>query len=269
MDMDTLGFAIKKAVSAAVMPSGIIFLLLLAGLFFWPLKRQRTSARNAFFLAFVIYALGSSGPVSSLLLMGLETRVPQEFQPNPAITDVVVLCGGIVSSEVLPPGDRLTCHTRMRVLAGTWISSTVPGIERLLVVGGTKEEEGKAYSEAGTSRDWIEDMGLSPQVKTILIEKTRDTEENLAEAARILAGRPAYLVTSALHMPRALMIAKRIGMDVTPIPCDYLASGISWSLRDLWPSPIRLYYTDSACHEYLGIAWQLLKDLPGRLVRLF
>jgi len=251
------------------MPSGIIFLLLLAGLFFWPLKRRRAAARNAFFLAFVIYALGSSGPVSSLLLMGLEAQVPREFQLNPAAADVVVLCGGIVSSEVLPPGDRLTCHTRMRVLAGARISSAVPGIERMIIVGGTKEEEGKAYSEAGTAREWIEDMGLALQVEAILLEKTRDTDENLAEASRVLAGRPAYLVTSALHMPRALMIAKRIGMDVTPIPCDYLASGISWSIRDLWPSPIRLYYTDSACHEYLGIAWQFLKDVPGRLARLF
>lgn len=269
MVIESLGFALKKAVSAALMPSGIIFLLLLAGLFFWPLTRRRTVSRNAFFLAFLFYTIGSSGPVSSLLLLGLETRVPREFRPNPAITDVVVLCGGIASGRILPPEDRLSYQTRMRAIKGAQVASSVSGIERLIVVGGKKEDRGQTYCEAGAARKWIEDIGVDLPVETILIEKTRDTEENLAEAAKILKGRPAYLVTSALHMPRTLMIAKRLGMDLVPIPCDYLAYGISWSICSLWPSPRRLQLTDMACHEYLGIAWLYVKDVPRRLARLF
>ena len=61
-----------------------------------------------------------------------------------------------------------------------------------------------------------------------------------------------WLVTSALHMPRAMAVAKKLGIAVIAYPCDFRAEERSnWRL---WlPSNAGPAMLEEALHELLGI----------------
>lgn len=64
--------------------------------------------------------------------------------------------------------------------------------------------------------------------------------------------RPIVLVTSALHMPRSVAIAGRLGLSVLPYPCDLRAERrIHWRM---WlPGNDGLANIEEAMHEWVGL----------------
>ncbi len=60
------------------------------------------------------------------------------------------------------------------------------------------------------------------------------------------------LVTSALHMPRAVAVAHKLGLEVLPYPCDFRAEAPGkWQL---WvPSNEGAAALEGALHEVLGL----------------
>ena len=89
--------------------------------------------------------------------------------------------------------------------------------------------------------------------------------QNTGQSARNLAGRlrevPVYLVTSAGHMPRAMLAFRAHGLDPVPAPTDYQLPR-QFARAHLMPSPMSLHFSDLAVHEYLGILWYRLNGVP-------
>lgn len=89
---------------------------------------------------------------------------------------------------------------------------------RILVTGGRSPED--RLSEAEASRDWL--IGTGVRSQAILIEdRSRTTIENLAFSAPILAGNGLHsvlIVSDPLHLRRALLIARRLGLAAAPSP---------------------------------------------------
>lgn len=114
----------------------------------------------------------------------------------------------------------------------------------------------KAAAMARTLRDdfrtpvkWIEDQ-------------SEDTSQNAANSARILkaAGiRRVLLVTHAMHMPRAHAAFTQNGIEVVAAPTMFY-SRARWSPYMLVPSASGLYRSYYATHEWLGLAWQRLRN---------
>ena len=79
----------------------------------------------------------------------------------------------------------------------------------------------------------------------------------------LLKGERGVLVTSAVHMRRALALFRKTGVDALPAPTDYLSQS-SPGIRpsDFFPGPRRVKAADAVAHEYLGLAWSWL---TGRL----
>jgi uncharacterized SAM-binding protein YcdF (DUF218 family) len=102
-------------------------------------------------------------------------------------------------------------------------------------------------------------LGVSPM--DVGIEGRSDT--TVASARNMegrLRGAPFYLVTSAGHMPRALLAFRALGLNPLPAPTDFRAQ------RDLafanpWPNPHSLMLSDLAIHEYLGLLWYRLQGM--------
>lgn len=88
-------------------------------------------------------------------------------------------------------------------------------------------------------------------------EHTLESARNLAEQLR---GASFYLVTSAAHMPRALIAFRAQGLAPLPAPTDYQRPP-SLTRAKPWPSPLALHQSDLAVHEYLGILWYRLQGL--------
>jgi uncharacterized SAM-binding protein YcdF (DUF218 family) len=188
----------------------------------------------------------------------------------PRADAVVVLGGGLVAAlpprrrvEVNGAGDRLlTGVDLMRQDLAPW----------LLVSGGrvTFSAEDPAPSEARSAAELAGSLGVAPE-RILLSEQARNTAEEaraLDRMARIRGWGSVLLVTSALHMPRALASFRRqSGLQVVPVACDYLLPArdqlgtptAGSVLLSLWPDAGSLLLSSLAIKEHLGLLVYRLK----------
>ncbi|WP_157543965.1 YdcF family protein [Mucilaginibacter paludis] len=103
----------------------------------------------------------------------------------------------------------------------------------------------------------------------IMIEnQSRNTLENAMFTKRILIDKkvpgPYLLVTSAFHMRRSAYIFKKIGINVTPYPCDFIAGKSAVSLSDfIIPDPLALAQWNIYIKEVVGFVAYYLKPVPA------
>ena len=110
-------------------------------------------------------------------------------------------------------------------------------------------------SVAGRMARMAERMGV-PAQRIDVEAHSLNTQENLAFAERqfgLHKRGKVVLVTSAVHMPRAVAVARRVGLDVLPYPCDLRAeSHLSW--YHFVPSNAAVQSLEEVLHEMVGLA---------------
>ena len=119
--------------------------------------------------------------------------------------------------------------------------------------GGETEAEAQLMAryleqELSTSVQWQEDQ-------------SNNTAENAAYSAAMLrqAGvTRILLVTDAIHMPRAAMVFRQTGLEVTPAPTHFL-SRKPLSPMDFLPAGEGLRRSNYALHEWVGWLWYKLR----------
>ena len=109
----------------------------------------------------------------------------------------------------------------------------------------------------------LELMGV-PKSAIIQEPQSANTYENAVDVKTVLTARHIgriLLVTSAMHMPRALALFKHQGIDAIAAPCDFVSltsEGHTGSWRaaaiHLIPGSDNLNMTSMALKEFLGIA---------------
>jgi uncharacterized SAM-binding protein YcdF (DUF218 family) len=111
-------------------------------------------------------------------------------------------------------------------------------------------------SGAALARRILMDLGIAEE-QILIEEKSRDTLENAvfskAICDRLGFSRP-LLVTSALHMKRAMLAFDRAGVAVTPVPAGFrvpVRPDYAW--HDYLPQASALNAVAAALHEYLGL----------------
>jgi uncharacterized SAM-binding protein YcdF (DUF218 family) len=142
----------------------------------------------------------------------------------------------------------------------------------------------------GGSIEWLTPQGVGPEANAMvslltflgvpgdavwLESESRNTYENALFSKRMLAEAgmdEVLLVTSAMHMPRSMMLFQAQGLRVRAAPTDYLVSDAEWrhlwrggptaTLVNLMPNVEYLTYTTRALKEYIGI---FIYDLRGWL----
>lgn len=170
---------------------------------------------------------------------------------------VVALGSGQMHSPGGRTNVRLDVHGWERVHGAVRLWRTSGG--RLLVTGGPGRSE--ADSIAGAMSGLARELGV-PGDAIVPVAGTRNTHEDLAAAAAIIqsATGPVWLVTSAIHMPRALAVARRLGLEVRAWPVDYRQlEALAWPS---WlPDPQAAERLVPVLHEVVG---RLAYRLSGR-----
>ncbi len=136
---------------------------------------------------------------------------------------------------------------------------------RLVFTGGDTAIFGSAPWEAEEMKRLAVRLGI-PAEAIVLEGRSRTTYESAIEAKRLLDQAPILLVTSASHIPRALGLFRKQGLDVTPAPCGYLAQNAvgDWDGTpfSLLPDVRELQTTTYAVNEFVGT---LVYRLTGKL----
>ncbi len=110
--------------------------------------------------------------------------------------------------------------------------------------------------ESETMRAALVQLGV-PSERILLESGSRVTHDEAVLSAAMLRGlgiRSVVVVTSDLHMRRALASFRHEGLDARPAiardPLDAQAPRLSWL-----PTPQGVAYAQEVVHEYVGLAW--------------
>lgn len=244
------GLHLQKVVARLLMPAGLLWLLGLALLGFALRQgaRRPALAVGLFWAAF--WAL-SCPRLSHLALRSLEAPFlrTNPFE-GPPLEAVAVLGGGTAPfpSRLGPSGDRVVLAAQLLHAGRT---------QQVVVTGSSISGIGPHRSLARETADVLERLAVSTS-SIVRLEGDRNTSEEIAALktwwdAQEAPG-PLGLITSAWHLPRALHLARRAGLEVEPLPADLRSRELGWGLLDVLPDAEALFVMHRAAWEYLGRA---------------
>jgi uncharacterized SAM-binding protein YcdF (DUF218 family) len=213
-------------------------------------------------LALAALWLGSNRWVALGLVRSLEWRyLPPD--PIPQAQVIVLLGGGTQSADYPRPIVEVN-NAGDRVLYTAWLYRQ--GVaEHILLSGGNLDWSPALDSPAQQMVALLEMMGV-PEDVMWQEPDSRNTYENALFSAEILQDKGIeriLLVTSAIHMPRAVRLFEAQGFEVIPLPTDYTVTEPVWQalwqggletyVLGLLPSASNLALTTNVLKEYLGM----------------
>jgi uncharacterized SAM-binding protein YcdF (DUF218 family) len=177
------------------------------------LHRLRGVLVALFALAWLLAAPGAA----NLLLRALEGPPVEPQVAADTHSDVIVLSSGQLWAEDGSRLVRLDEHGWERLYGGLRLRERLQG--RLVLTGGPDGRSGD--SMAATMARVAKDFAV-PSEAIVTSPVAVNTYEELKEAQRLVApGARVWLVTSAVHMPRALAVCRSLGLAVMPYPVDF------------------------------------------------
>jgi uncharacterized SAM-binding protein YcdF (DUF218 family) len=246
-------FLIKKIVSAMLLPYSIsLFLLGVGVLMLWFSSRRRLAQALVTISAFGFFLL-SYGGWWNFLVDRLEYKYPvfdSDRKDLDGIGWIVVLGGGGVRSDVLPAPSQLNPQSLARLTEGVRIWKTLPNC-KILYSG---DSDGLIIKKVAPI------LGVDPE-RLVIENKAKDTAEEAVVIRRMIGAERIVLVTSAIHMPRAMALLVKQGMTPVPAPADFLnrhtnlESAPGWGGFRFFPSSSGGPKSDAIVHEYLGLLW--------------
>lgn len=245
-------YAVAKLVIALVSPLGTCLALALTGGVLLLLRCRRTG--RACITVGLLWLLAWSLPsVSFWLARSLERQTPQHLAAEYPMADTIILLGGGLQGRVPGWVDRpemTTVADRLWFADELYRAGRAP---RIIISAGSDPRGGEI--EADAMAQLLEALGV-PRAALLIDARSRDTAQNARYSSDLMReGRlhTALLVTSALHMPRALATFRKHGVDVTPAPADFTAPPVgAWPQRWL-PSTSALDVSSRALKEYVGL----------------
>lgn len=161
---------------------------------------MKTFAKNLLFLLGVLLASGW------MISEYMEVKAKHETFTDPAKVprvDAVVVPGASVYRS-----GRLSPVLRQRMDAALKLASPRPGVK--LVLSGHEVPQG--YSETKAMREYAVKRGF-PAKLIVIDQEGRSTFLTLLNCEKKLGLRRVALVSQGYHLPRALYIARRLGMQ--------------------------------------------------------
>ncbi|HEY9700434.1 MAG TPA: YdcF family protein [Trichocoleus sp.] len=247
----------SKLLPLFIYPVGLItILLLLALLLLW--KRPKIAAA-CIASALILLLVSGNAAVAGQLVRSLETQyVPTGALPKAEA--IVVLGGGIKPQfpprpwiDVAEAGDRSIYGAQL------YLQGKAPLV---ILSGGRIEWQGGGEPESSDMAKLVQALGV-PRTAIAEDPTSLNTYENAVNVRKILQTRQinrVLLVTSAMHMPRAIQIFWKIGIEAIPAPTDFIMtqanpqgdSSLQATMLTLLPEASYLQQFTLALKEYLG-----------------
>lgn len=251
-------FLMSKLLPVFAYPLGVVCLLIVLAL----LARRRSSrlATAAIVAALILLFVAGNRWTAMWLARSLEWRnIPSG--PIPRAEAIVVLGGAANAASWPRPWIHLTeAGDRLLYAAKLYREGKAP---LLILCGGTVHSE--SAPEAASMAEVLEFVGV-PDSAIVQEPESLNTYQNAVNLREILTKRGIHrvlLVTSAIHMPRAMLVFKHAGIDAFPAPTDFgvtereeqeFSKGPGAILLSLLPDADSLDLTSRALKEYFGLA---------------
>ncbi len=250
-------FALKKTIAAFLMPLPFMLFIGLTGLLVLWFTRHKFIASLLILIAFAGILLASLKPVSSVLLAHMEQQYKGYIPSTQPVDYIMVLGHGHVMDNHQPITSRLSRTALVRLTEGIRILRLHPEAKLILsgYKGGTSISQARMMATAAQSL-----AGINPD-DTILLETPRNTLEEATQAVAVVGNKRLVLVTSASHMPRAMIDFQQQGLQPIPAPTEFLGSDSD--ISQFWryaPNARNLEQTELFWRETMGLWWQKLSN---------
>jgi len=196
-------------------------------------------------------------PVSNALIRPLEMQYPsltgvrlEALAAHPPKW-IVVLGNGHSKRFGVPALQLLNGTSITRLTEGLRLQHALPGCHLLLSGGSPLSGEAEAPILAKAA------IELGAQPDTLKIEdQSLDTADEARNVYPIVGSALFILVTSAVHMPRAMALFRQRGMHPIAAPTGFLGSVSASPLDRYFPESDSLMVSRIAIYEYLGLAFE-------------
>ena len=225
----------------------LIALLLVFVMLFIVWKNRRTAI--LLFTCAVFWLLGSwlAGPLVWIANSAYGSRKAPHFA---ARTAIIVLGGGTrhdFYQRLVPEGDGMA---RIDLAASLYRRCAETEKSCFVVMSGGNPQHHE-QSEADLYSGFLLDAGVK-RADLVIENQSLDTYENARNTAKLLRSRQydtSVLVTSSLHMRRAMLAFGSFGVHPQPAVASIREPDSRWVLR-----PAALFDSNRALHELVGIA---------------
>jgi uncharacterized SAM-binding protein YcdF (DUF218 family) len=242
---------LKLWVGAWLLPLPISLVMVVGGVLLRFAGRRR--AARILIIAGVLFGWAAAfGPLADALLRPLESRYHATLDAaalQSAPHYVVVLGSGYRPRDGLPVTAALDPIAVVRLTEGIRLLRQLPDAV-LIVSGGSIRDEppiARGYALAAKA------LGV-PDATIILVDTPVDTSQEVRAIRERVGDGTVLLVTSAAHMPRAMLLAQLGGLRAIAAPTNYLVDPNRGADRLLTlPSGASLRKSEIAFHEYLGL----------------
>jgi len=248
----------SKLLPTLAYPLGSASLLIIISAFVF---RQEKLQRGMLILAFALLWFGGNRWAAAGLARSLERQYPAP-DPIPTVEALVVLGGGTDPLE--PPREMVEINgagDRVFYAAQLYREGKA---RHILVSGGRLDWDSCPTTPAGEMASLLTWMGV-PGEAIWIQDKSRNTYEDVLYSTRMLREMQVekiLLVTSAWHMPRAMMLFEAQGIEAFPAPTDYNVTDVGW--ERLWRGDPRSFVLDLFPEaRYLSLTTRMLKEHLG------
>jgi len=244
------GFFLKQFISFFIQPLGMILTLLIVGIYFLYIKKE-FYAKMFISFGFSLLFLFSYPPFSNFLVQNLENKY-KKYDYKTKIKYIHVLGNGHNTDPTQPLSSQISDVSIKRDLEGILIHKRVEN-SKIIFTGYAGHT---SISNAVMNAKVAKALGVKDE-DIIINPKPKDTKEEALFTKSIVNSEPFVLVTSATHMPRAMMLFKSLGMNPIPAPTDFHKGKVDSYF--VIPKIQYLYDSDAAIHEYIGILWTKIR----------
>ncbi|WP_341667111.1 YdcF family protein [Alcaligenes sp. SDU_A2] len=243
---------LSSLLTSLVIPLNLFAALLLLAVILFVTRHRKTAAALA--LSGLLWAGAWSLPATSLWVGGyLENMYPYQSAAQAPRADAIVVLGGYTAqnrSNWFLPSTASRTSARVERAADLYKAERAPYI----VLSGAALDGG--VSEAQIMAHTLSDLDV-PAWATLMENNSLTTQQNGEYTARLLdekGFKRVLLVTSALHMPRAVAIFRKQGVDVIPAGAAPQITVPDTPEFSRWrPSLLALQSSRSIIKEYVGI----------------
>lgn len=249
-----------QLLKAIFSPFFLIIVFFAAGMLLLILKKKETLSK--WFLGIVLTCLFllSFRPFSNYLLWGLEKKYAPlvNFDYLQDIHYIVILTAWDNDDPTVPYTSNIGYSSERRVLEAHRIYMHLP--QTKIIISGDK-------ISAQMMTKLMVLLGIQRE-KIIIDDRAANTRESAINVKKMVSGKPFVLVTSAIHLPRAMISFNGQGLKPVPAPADFLF-GYYQKFSIPLDRPFSYYIpnvnsfmdSNSALYECLGISYYYIRSL--------
>ncbi len=233
----SIEYIIKKSLSIFLEPLNIAVFLIIISLILLRFQKYK-KAKTLLFISIIWTILISSTQFAKILILPLESQYKPLNKIPKNVNNVLIL-----------GGDRYKRG---------WEALRLYNMNKNLNFITSGESFKNDSPDATKMANLLIQSGISKDKITQLIY-TKTTKDEAKYIKKLLNNKPFILVTSAYHMPRAMLLFKKYNLNPIAAPTEF------YNPKEYNPiailSSVQLQKVEQAIHEYFGILYIYLGNL--------